>query len=223
MMTRKTSQKVAILKQIALIPLIAAIGFLFSTKVIAQDSPKQSAKHQQVEASKTDAPQSVLDEYHVILSKYKLSTNKDVKSYCEQKKDRPKFDKSDEMELMSLYSKMSKKQQKQQNIRFEQTIEDLPKIIPTKKQLELWKNKKIYGLWINNKKVDNSVLNNYSNTDFDHVFESRLTKNPRKNVKYIVQINLMTNGYYKKWFAERMDEEKKYGHKILVMWCRNKE
>jgi TonB family protein len=44
MMTKKTSFRIAILKQIALIPVIIITGFLFSTKVIAQDSKKTVQK-----------------------------------------------------------------------------------------------------------------------------------------------------------------------------------
>ena len=44
MMTKKTSFRIAILKQIALIPVIIITGFLFSTKVIAQDSKKSEQK-----------------------------------------------------------------------------------------------------------------------------------------------------------------------------------
>jgi len=44
MMTKKTSFRIAILKQIALIPVIIITGFLFSTKVIAQDSKKTVKK-----------------------------------------------------------------------------------------------------------------------------------------------------------------------------------
>ena len=44
MMTKKSSFRIAILKQIALIPVIIIIGFLFSTKVIAQDSKKTVQK-----------------------------------------------------------------------------------------------------------------------------------------------------------------------------------
>jgi len=44
MMTKKTSFRIAILKQIALIPVIIITGFLFSTKIIAQDSKKTVKK-----------------------------------------------------------------------------------------------------------------------------------------------------------------------------------
>lgn len=213
MMTRKTSQKVAILKQIALIPLIAAIGFLFSTKVIAQDSHKQSAKQQQVEAGKTDAPQSVLDEYHAILTKYKLETYEGRREFINH---RQELDKSDRVKLEKLYFKMSKKQQWQMIIGFWPNPGPLPRVVPTKEKIELWKNSKIYGLWINDKKVNNQVLDNYINTDFAQAFVSGLSKNARKNVKYLVQVNLMTKEYYQKYRDETFDKRKNEKDKYIM-------
>jgi TonB family protein len=49
MMTKKTSFRTAILKEIAVIPLIIITGFLFSTKVIAQDSKKTAQKQTPIE------------------------------------------------------------------------------------------------------------------------------------------------------------------------------
>jgi TonB family protein len=51
MMTRETSFRTAILKQIALIPVIGAAVFLFSTRVIAQDS-KKTVQNKPVEVQK---------------------------------------------------------------------------------------------------------------------------------------------------------------------------
>ena len=89
MMTRKTSQKVAIVKQIAIIPLIAAIGFLFSTKVVAQENT-ELLKQKQTEYSKQDTlqknnsgkgqePKSILE------NKLKLEKELQSKSYDDQK------------------------------------------------------------------------------------------------------------------------------------------
>jgi hypothetical protein len=227
MMTRKTSQKVAILKQIALIPLIVAIGFLFSTKVIAQDSPKQSVKQQQVEPSKTDAPQSVIDEYYTILAKYKIDTLavrgnflNTKHSFEEMRKweiltnldTLSKINNSDRARLEMLYFKMSKKQQKNQFVVFYPKPILQPKVIPTKEQVQLWKNQKIYGIWINGKRAKNSVLNNYSNVDFDRFETRNLDKNSVRYLNYQIEIVLMTKEYYKK-----------YREQTIARWSKNKD
>jgi TonB family protein len=68
MMTKKTSLRIAILKQIALIPVIVATGFLFSTKVVAQDTKKTTQQQanstqQQQRRSPEDDPSFKHDKY----------------------------------------------------------------------------------------------------------------------------------------------------------------
>jgi len=203
MMTRKTSQKVAIVKQIAIIPLIAALGFLFSTKVVAQDN-STPLKQKQVQESIVDASQKFVDEYKAKLEQYGL-TNKEgnrIKGHKDLTAD-------ENNELGDLFMKMSKEQRWQQTIVFMPALKGtLPKTIPMKAQFEMWKNPKIYGLWINDKKVENSALNNYSNTDFEQAFVSSLAGNARKNVNYQVQVNLMTKDYYQKYRSETLTRQK---------------
>jgi beta-lactamase regulating signal transducer with metallopeptidase domain len=228
MMTRKTSHKVAILKQIALIPLIAAIGFLFSTKVIAQDSPKQSAKQRQVEADKADAPQSVLAEYSAILTKYKIDTLTINKQYRDQQIDKAneantynwirsvkldtltKMDKSDRNRLESLFFKMSKKQRDHQLVVFSPKPVILDKINPTKEQLKLWGNPSIYGIWINGKRAKNSILNHHSIKDFDHFELRELSEKEANNMKYKIEVALLTK-----------DQFERVHTNIAALWSRN--
>ena len=214
MMTRKTSQKVAILKQIALIPLIAAIGFLFSTRVIAQDKPNQPVKQNQLETSKTDAPQTVIDEYHAILKKYNISLEKDPENKNNSIKEpssvkNPNVDKSlewvvafkntvkkinktDRARMEHLYFQMSKRQQYHEFLIFIAKPEILTKLVPTKEQLALWKSSRMYGVWINSGRVKKSLLNNHSNTDFDYYVLRKLDDKVSKIMKYQIEVALMT-------------------------------
>jgi TonB family protein len=59
MMTKKTSLRTAILKQIALIPLILITGFLLSTRVIAQDSKPAQKKAETVVEPQMHGPDNV--------------------------------------------------------------------------------------------------------------------------------------------------------------------
>jgi TonB family protein len=68
MMTKKASNKIAILKQIALIPVILFTGFLFSAKVIAQETKKPiqqqaNALQQQQRRTPEDDPSFKHDKY----------------------------------------------------------------------------------------------------------------------------------------------------------------
>ena len=218
MMTRKTSQRVAILKQIALIPLIAAIGFLFSTRVIAQDNTKQQpVKQTQLVASKTDASQSVVDEYHAFLKKYNISLEKASAHMIDSVKKlninkslhwaasttsvetAERINKVDRARMEQLFFQMSKKQQEHEFFGFMAKPELLPKLVPTKEQMELWKNPKNYGIWFYAaKRVKNSELNKHSNTEFYHYALRKLDKDEARIMKYQVEVALMSKETFEK-------------------------
>lgn len=99
---------------------------------------------------------------------------------------------------------MNRDQQSKQVVAFLKPPTPLPKAVPATKQLEAWKNPKIYGIWINGKRVRNVVLNNYSNTDFAQFFVSKLTKNAINYGKHYYQINLMTKEYYRKYYDKEI-------------------
>ncbi|MBS1640567.1 MAG: energy transducer TonB [Bacteroidetes bacterium] len=97
--------------------------------------------------------------------------------------------------LYALYKKMSQTQRD----RFAVAIMKYPPIkkeIPTQEQLNNWKNENLYGLWIDEKHVDNTVLTNYKPTDFLHYDASKLYGAAKTGRKYSVQVNLATTKYY---------------------------
>jgi len=209
MMTKNTSRKVAILKQIALIPLIAAIGFLLSTRVNAQDNKKQPSTQEQILSAKTDAPQSVIDAYHALIEKCKIkltprqekieeSFNKTAEKSKIQSPwfmmidDQFKIDKPDRDRLEQLYFQMSKRQQSHERVAFKTKPALRDKIVPTKEQLELWKNPKIYGLFIEGKRVKNTVLNQHTNTDFYYYHLYTLEKESLLKNNYKIEVQLFT-------------------------------
>jgi hypothetical protein len=223
MMTKKTSQKTAIIKQIALIPMIAAIGFLFSASVIAQDNSKQVANQYQVPTSKTDAPQSIVNEYHAIISKYipdslamKSKSRPSVLTPSEMKEvmrlsrlfiaaaQKIYDNKIDKARLEQLCLQMSERQQAHQIISFSPKEPLRPHLVPTKDQFAKWKNPNIYGIWVNGWKVKNSALIKFhSPTEYAYYYESKMTDKIAKEYKYQIYVTLLTNAYYEKDQARR--------------------
>ena len=217
MMTKNTSRKVAILKQIALIPLIAAIGFLLSTKALAQDKPKQERERilfmiglpftTKYEGGKPDAPQRVVDEYKSIVSAYKIDTTAiqnfhfalkpSDEEYKELRKlghvDTFKLKIPDRERLKNLFFQMSKNQQSQQLIQFREIPALKTKMVPTKAQMKLWQDPKEYGVWINGKRVKNTVLNTRPNTDFSYYELINYDNEKAKAMKYQIEVGLLTN------------------------------
>jgi len=235
MMTRKTSQKVALLKQIALIPMIAVIGFLFSTRVIAQEKPKQSTAQTQPQFSKTDAPQSIIDEYHALLTKYNIT----LKTVTKQASKTPpykikatsdlnvnsadtvkKISKPDKDRMAQLYFQMSYKQQSHEFFTFSPRAELKTKMIPTKEQFESWKNSKIYGIWFSGaKRQKNNVLNNYSNTDFYYYDLRKLDEKTAKIMKYQIEIGLTKKEEFEKrnaGIAASLKANPDYNYDIMI-------
>ena len=210
MITRSTSIQVAFLKKIALIPFFALIAFVFSKNVTAQ---APTIKEQQIqqdtaravlsESTGKGVPQELINEYRDIIRKYKT----DNMSWLEFRKIISDADKN---KLEMIYKQMSKEQQREQTVAFLKTPSPLPKITPTKTQLEDFKKPDAYGVWINEKKVSNTTLNNYVNTDFSQVFVSKLYGAAKANVNYNYQVNLMTNAYYQKYHDEAIADKDKY-------------
>ena len=226
MMTRNTSRKVAILKQIALIPLIATIGFLLSTRAIAQDNPKQPVTQKQSLFSNTDAPQSVVEEYHALLKKYDFHLEKDTENEKETNEKQSiakspttkkplewaawsksidtvsKISNDDRVRMENLFFQMSKKQQFHEFFIFWEKPELKKKIVPTKEQIEAWKNPKIYGIWFYAaQRKPNSILNKYSNTDFYNYELRKLDEKEAKIMKYQIEVALLTKEQFEKYNA----------------------
>ncbi|WP_299763863.1 M56 family metallopeptidase [uncultured Dokdonia sp.] len=68
---------------------------------------------------------------------------------------------------------------------------------PTKQDLKRWLDTNQYGIWINGVKVSNEVLTAYQPDDIPYFTESTIEKNTIDYGKYDVQVNLMTNTYWR--------------------------
>jgi len=243
MMTKNTSRKVAILKQIALIPLIAAIGFLLSTRASAQDKPKQENQSLffiigppyviKNEGGNPDAPQRIVDEYQSILSAYNIDTMA-MKTYHYSpktaKEDQIAFQKlghldtfklklPDRERLRNLYLQMSHKQQNKQFLGFSKIKALKTKMVPTKAQMKLWQDTKEYGVWINGKRVKNSVLNTRPNTDFSYYELIKYDNEKAKIMKYQIEVGLITNENFErdqKWTSNLLNAYPRDNYQLAI-------
>ena len=216
MMNRSTSPTRALAKQIAVFPVFLLLLFWFSEKTIAQkevvqDKEEIAAENTSIQkntqgknnkdedgkfsfyAPATDlgATDRQMQEYKSIVERYKST---DDKSWWKNfKKDITPVDRN---RLESIFLQMNRDQQKQQSVVFIKAMGTLPKKVPTAEQIESWKDPKMYGLWIDNKRVDNSILDNYQASDFSHFFESALAKNAKNYGKHDYQVDLTTNQHF---------------------------
>ncbi|UTA68028.1 M56 family metallopeptidase [Emticicia sp. 21SJ11W-3] len=80
------------------------------------------------------------------------------------------------------------------------------KEVPTTAQMKKWEDSKMYGVWLNNKRIANSQLSKYKASDIANYFTSKLAKNAINYGKHYYQINLMTNDYYENVYLKEVKE-----------------
>jgi bla regulator protein BlaR1 len=202
MMTKQKSLRNALCRQIAIVPVLALSIFIFSTKSFAQDtSTVQTIKQNITPSTQEGVTKELLNEYEQIVNNSKNEKGFPIFS---------KFSDADKSRLETIYLLMSKNQQAKQMVIFMPATPPLPKVVPTVAQIESWKNSKIYGLWIDNKRVNNSELKKYKNTDFAQAFVSKLYGAAKKNVTYNFQVNLMTTKEYESYYRKTIETKNKY-------------
>jgi hypothetical protein len=163
-------------------------SFKFPPPIVYADIP----------VAKQDAPQSVMDEYAAILSKYPFKNGFPVghPGY-------PFFSENDMKRLEFLYKQMSKTQQQQQTVAFRPPWPPLAKSYPTEKLFASWQTKK-YGVWINYKRVTYAELAKYKATDFDHYHVNKFKASIEINGGIAGQVDLMTKAYYKEYYRNAL-------------------
>ena len=209
MITKNKSFKSALLRQIAVIPILIFSIFLFSTKTFAQEkskNPKQIIT--ETPSTQEGIPQELLNEYEQIVNKTK--NEKGVLDFG-------KLSDTDKTRLQTMYFSMSKDQQAKQTLVFIRTPPPRPRIVPTQSQLEAWKNAKVYGVWIDKKRVSNSVLNDYHTTDFANVYVSKLTKTALNYGKHYYQVDLMTTKEYENYYKKSLEEKDTYHMGVRIV------
>lgn len=201
-MNKKESHSSALIKKIALIPVIAIISFLFSFEIIAKDLiPKEN--NRQVEVAQEGVSQELLNEYQAITKQHKKPQENEKFSFL--MKD---FTDTEKSRMEEIFNQMTEAQKLSQELGFIPLSSMLLKeVTPTKKQFESYKDSKKYGVWIDEKRVNNEILNNYKNTDFSQVNVSKLMKNAKNYGKHYYQVNMMTNNHYRDYKNEVTSRE----------------
>jgi bla regulator protein BlaR1 len=217
MMTKHTSAKTAWAARIVVIPVIA-VAFLFFCNHTSGMQPnkdsntlvhsKQAVPNQRKQLSrdtsfkgpyikyystKEGVTPETITEYQAIIDKYFQSGKKQFVAFNS-------ITLADQNKLDSIYRLMSADQQRQQWLGFMQRGPVFPKNSPSENQLALWRqDPQKYGVWLNDKHINNADLASYRSRDFGHVFISRLTKVAIKNDGFRVQVDLMTNAFYQQY------------------------
>ena len=206
MMNKEKPSKAWSWKVATFLPLLALLLMAFGRQ---SENAMDFKETQNSVSQKSEEKQSVqngisrdqLDEYENIVNKVV-----DSNGVPELRK----ISDTDKKRLETLYLSMNAEQRAAQIVIFIPAPPPLPKSVPTVEQMKTWEDSKTYGLWINGKRVNNSELKNYTNTDFATVVFSKLAKNAVNYEKHYYQVDLLTNEYYADYLARRELAEK-YG------------
>ncbi len=100
-------------------------------------------------------------------------------------------------QLLNAFLKLTPKERMHQRIIFMKRSL-LTKMTVSEKQFNSWKNGKVYGVWINDKKSSNEALSQYKASDISHYFISKLYGKAKEGRSYTHQLDIMTIDYFDK-------------------------
>lgn len=172
MMTKMTSESAAFIRKAACAPLFIAIGFcLANFQLIAQEPT----------TLKLSAPEITLE----------LQTPKLTLADVDLKNANIYIRRKDKNTVQKKYSELT---EEEKNNHIKLLYEEV--LIPTPELMEKWKDSKIYGMWIDGKRVPNHTISKYKPNDISNYWASRVLKNATNYGKHKYQLNIMTNDYY---------------------------
>jgi bla regulator protein blaR1 len=219
MMNKKTPRLRAVaLQGLAWISVWVCVG-LFGDITLAQEQP---AKANAPTVASPKPTSQVVEEYQNLVQKFvKKTKDKNGKEFVTIGYG---MTEPDRIKLQNLFLQMTPQQQAEQIYVMNPPMKYLPKITPTEKDYASYKNPRIYGVWIDGKKVPNSELDRYQASDFSLVFVSKLYKNAQATIgyRYKFQLDLETHAYYEKekakserenrywlWYNMKKDQQRK--------------
>lgn len=214
MMTRPSNPSQNLIKQTVSFFLVLGLGFTFCQKIYSQKNEKEPSekpsKATPVVQNGKGLTEELMSEFtetikkHTIYTKEKQLYNEIYKLTSEQK-DR----------LFYLYSNMSSEQQKRSNIDIRQSAIPVKKI-QSPELFEKWKNPKVFGVWLNGKKINNKELENYKYSDIVESEIHNLYGAAKRGRIYKYQLELTTNDFFDKTYPERI-KNRVYIRQRIVM------
>lgn len=200
MMTKNTSRfKSASMKVAAFITICSTFWVLGGTKTVAQQIKQEvpgNSLSKEVTKSTTHKP---IDSKTPSLSKEIFKSNGE-KIFGLRPNNKVRF-KSKSGELVTkLVSELTESETK--SLYHPETKAEWYRIPPpvrkvTQDQLDDFLSSTKYGIWLNNKRIDNSLLANYKPEDIYHFDKSVLRKGAKNYGKHTFQVNIVTVEYAK--------------------------
>ncbi|MBX2951579.1 MAG: hypothetical protein KF870_03675 [Leadbetterella sp.] len=173
--------------------------FLFGEKTFAQQPSNKTLPAQRTNATsaKTDP-----EEFDKLASKV-LTHSVKGKEY--------RFTSAETNRLGDLYMQMTPEEKAKQKFSLTPKKYGPYKANPpSKEQFESFKDPKMYGVWLDGKRVPNSVLSKYKHTDFANFWQSILLKNAAHYGQYKYHLELSTPAAFQAYVNETKKDTSRY-------------
>ena len=200
MMTKKTSKWKSFTLKLSIVPVITAVIMLLCIETVAKVTPTIKLQETIAKDSLTEKDKK-RDRYYA-----------GVRIIIEDLRNNLTID--NDYEKLSL-------DQKREYLSY--VPDPKEKKVPSKKEFEDYKNKSKFAIWLDDKNIDNTVLNNYKNTDIAYIYGSSVYKNARtKKHPQPYQFHLFTNAYFDN---NLKNDHLKYPEKIYkrTLWIEKKK
>ena len=185
MMVNKIHKPKALAKLVLTLGIVSAALWTFGqTKVQAQEAQSQIDSTEK--SSNVEEKNHQNDRVHQFISS-PLSNQK------------VKFVLADGQMKEAYFDELSleEKQRFEQNeAKAELYIEPIKVKEPSSQELRDFLDKEKYGIWIDNQRIDNELINNYTSDDFHHFYVSKLYANAKNYGKHEYQVDLTTKAQY---------------------------
>lgn len=209
-MTKKTSKSLAIVKKIAIVPILSGLVYFFCVEIVAQEqnNPVSVKKKNKVEQN------SVVSENKSVLEKEYFKGVR-FKYYDDSYKDK-KGKRIGTLIIDKTYEEL-READKNKFKYFLLIPTAIQKKSPSSKEFEGFKDQKKYAIWIDGINVSNAKLNNYKPNEIAYFSGSVILKNARtKKHPQPFQYWFYTHSYFD---ANEMGKQKtKYDGSEIVVW-----
>jgi bla regulator protein BlaR1 len=202
MITRNSQPSVVFAKAILSTSIVLAVSFLFTEKSFAQEIKKQAEKAVPIQMRTLELTSKDLDEFDVIATKALTHSSKNNEYQFTE----------DEVNAMGdIYMKMSNEEKSKQKLTLlprDNSIYTAKK--PTPEEFENFKNPKLYGVWIDGKRIKNQELSKYQVSDFAHFWTSNLSKTAKHYGQYKYHLELFTPKEFEKNGMQWENDKRRY-------------
>jgi hypothetical protein len=201
MMTKKTSMRVAIAKELMMVSILVLCALAFGERAVAQQikkADKQMPENaQQIQKGILPAQKAAKD-----VQKKKPLPKKEIQIYVSANPADAKATSTPKAQTWTLKQDggdvqfkstkpLTEEEKKEIEDEFvKKTSTPFSKFPPTQAQLDSFLDDAVYGVWIDGKRIFNWELKLYSANDFSEVFVSTLMKNARDHGKYLFHVEL---------------------------------